>query len=124
MANYAVQLRSTGKVITAYTADAPSHLDLYPYAEYNHIPQPEVADVVVREVSGIAFLRRFNLAQRIAIRELAATDQIANDFMELLNATIAQGVNVNLDDEDTIAGVGYIAANLPDKGISTAVILA
>ena len=39
MPNYVVQDRATGEVVYAYTADEPSHTDVYPYDTYNHIPQ-------------------------------------------------------------------------------------
>jgi hypothetical protein len=77
-----------------------------------------------RYITGLEYLRRFTQAQRIAIRTLAQTDPIAQDLMHLLDATIAQGGQINLLDPDTIAGVGYLAAMLPADGIDTAVILA
>lgn len=116
MANYAVQNRSTGEIVTAYTADAPSHADIYPFDTYNHIPQPEVVVPVVREVSGISYLRRFTQAERIAIRGAASQSAVLDDYLKLLDATISQGGMVNLDDEDTVAAVqmleqvGLIAA--------------
>lgn len=105
MANYAVQNRSTGEIVTAYTADAPSHADIYPFDTYNHIPQPEVVVPVVREVSGISYLRRFTQAERIAIRGAASQSAVLDDYLKLLDATISQGGMVNLDDEDTVAAV-------------------
>jgi len=124
MTTWTVQNRETGEVVHAYTADAVSHADIYPFDTYNHIPQPVVVEVVVREISGIAFLRRFTQAQRIAIRDLAKAVPEVDDFMRLLDATIAQGGIVNLDDPDTIAGVNALAILLPDKGIAPAEILA
>lgn len=108
MPNYAVQIRATGQIITAYTADEPSHADIYPFDTYNHIPQPEVVDVVVREVSGVAYLRRFSQAERIAIRAAASQSAVLDDYLKLLDATIQQGGIVNLDDEDTVAAVNLL----------------
>ena len=105
MFNYAVQNRATGEIVTAYTADAPSHADIYPFDTYNHIPQPEVVVPVVREVSGISYLRRFTQAERIAIRGAASQSAVLDDYLKLLDATISQGGMVNLDDEDTVAAV-------------------
>lgn len=76
-----------------------------------------------RNISGVAYLRRFTQPQRFAIRTLAETDPIAKDLMHLLDSTIAQGGMVNLLDPDTIAGVGYLAAVLPASAIDPAVIL-
>ena len=80
--------------------------------------------VTERFISGVEFLRRFTSAQRIAIRTLTKTDPIADDFMRLLDATIAQGSGVNLMDQDTIDGVGYLAVTIPAAAIDPAVILA
>ena len=80
--------------------------------------------VTERFISGVEFLRRFTSAQRIAIRTLTKTDPIADDFMRLLDATIAQGSGVNLMDQDTIDGVGYLEVTIPAAAIDPAVILA
>ena len=116
MPNYAVQNRATGEIVHAYTADQPSHEDVYPFDTYNHIPQPVVVDVAVREVSGVAYLRRFTQEERIAIREAASQSAVLDDYLKLLDATIQQGGIVDLDDEDTVAAgnlleqAGLIAA--------------
>ena len=84
------------------------------------VPPP----ITERFISGVEFLRRFTSAQRIAIRTLTKTDPVADDFMRLLDATIAQGSGVNLMDQDTIDGVGYLAVTIPAAAIDPAVILA
>lgn len=53
------------------------------------------------------FYRKFTLQERIAIRTLAATDLIAEDFLATLNAAIAGGLNVRSDDHDLIGGLAY-----------------
>lgn len=123
MTIYSVQHRLTGTIVHAYTADGPDHTGTYPFDTYNHIPVPPPAPEP-RTITGIAFLRRFTLAQRIAIRALAATDPIVQDFMALLDAAIAAGGDVYLDDPDTAAGVAYLVAQLPDANIDSSVILA
>ena len=124
MANYAVQDRATGEIVYAYGADHPDHVGTYPFEQFNHIPQPEVVEDAVREVSGLSFLRRFSQAQRIAIRDLTKTNAVVDDFMRLLDATIAQGGMVSLDDDDTVAGVYYLSMELPEWGIVPTEILA
>lgn len=106
--NYAVQNRATGEIVHAYTADQPSHTDIYPFDTYNHIPQAVVIEPVVREVSGVSYLRRFTQAERIAIRGAASQSAILDDYLKLLDATIQQGGIVNLDDEDTVAAVNLL----------------
>lgn len=54
----------------------------------------------------IDFLRRFSGAQRIAIRAAAATDPVIADAMAMLDAA----KSVHLDNDDTIAFTGYLAA--------------
>jgi hypothetical protein len=108
MPNYAVQNRATGEIVHAYTADQPSHEDVYPFDTYNHIPQPVVIEPVVREVSGVSYLRRFTQPERIAIRAAAAQSPVLDDYLRLLDITIAQGGIVNLDDEDTVTAVNML----------------
>lgn len=86
-------------------------------------PLPE-DPITENNISGLAYLRRFSQAQRIAIRELAKTDPVVQDLMHLLDSTIAQGGQINLMDQDTINGVNYLAAVLPAQGIDPLVILA
>lgn len=108
MANYAVQDRATGEIVHAYTADQPSHVGIYPFGQYNHIPQPAVVEPVVREVSGVSYLRRFTQSERIAIRTAASQSAILDDYLKLLDATIQQGGIVNLDDDDTVTAVNLL----------------
>lgn len=117
MTTYAVQNRSTGEIVHAYGAEQANHFDLFPLETYNHIPQPVPAPPVpVREISGVSYLRRFTQEERIRIRAAAASSAVLDDYLKLLDATIAQGGVVNLDDADTVAAVqmleqaGLIAA--------------
>lgn len=109
MSNYIVEDRATGEVVHAYSADAPDHTDVYPFGTYNHILQkPTTAAPVVRMISGVTYLRRFTQAERIAIRAAATQSAVLDDYLRLLDTTIAQGGEVNLDDVDTIAAVGML----------------
>lgn len=108
MTTWTVQNRETGEVVHAYTADAVSHTEAYPFGTYNHIPQPVVVEPVVRDVSGVSYLRRFTQAERIAIRAAAVQSPVLDDYLRLLDITIAQGGVVNLDDLDTIAAVNTL----------------
>jgi hypothetical protein len=56
------------------------------------------------------FYRRFTPAERIAVRALAKTDPIAEDFLHTLDSAIASQVNVRSDDPDTRAGLAYLEA--------------
>jgi len=109
VAEYIVTRRATGEVVYAYSADEATDFPEFPFAQYNHtlkatIEQPAPA----REVSGVSYLRRFSQVERIAIRSAAAGSAVLDDYLKLLDITIAQGGVVNLDDPDTIAAVGLL----------------
>lgn len=63
-----------------------------------------------RNISGVQYLRRFTQAERIRIRDAAAQSPELDDYLKLLDATIAQGGVINLNDPDTIAAVGLLEA--------------
>lgn len=50
------------------------------------------------------FLRRFAIAERIAIREARRTDMVVEDFMSLMEAD----GTVRPKHPDTLAGIGYL----------------
>lgn len=109
MPDFIVTRRSTGEVVYAYAAPEATDFTEFPFAQFNHtikhtIEQPAPA----REISGVAYLRRFSQAERIAIRAAAAGSAVLDDYLKLLDATIAQGGIVNLDDPDTIAAVNLL----------------
>lgn len=109
MSEYVVEVRDTGEVVYAYSADAATDFPEYPFAQYNHVlKKPEVVAPLPREVSGISYLRRFTQNERISIRDAAKDVPQLDDYLKLLDATIAQGNGVNLDDPDTIAAVNML----------------
>lgn len=59
-------------------------------------------------ISGVSYLRRFTQAERIAIRAAAQQSAELDDYLKLLDATIAQGGVVNLLDDDTVAAVNLL----------------
>lgn len=59
-------------------------------------------------ISGVSYLRRFTQAERIAIRAAAQQSAELDDYLRLLDATIAQGGVVNLLDDDTVAAVNLL----------------
>lgn len=104
MSNFKIERRETGEVVYAYTADQATEWPEYPFTTFNHILQIEPAVVPEeRNISGVQYLRRFTQAERIAIRAAASQSAELDDYLKLLDATIAQGGTVDLDDEDLIA---------------------
>lgn len=63
-----------------------------------------------RNISGVQYLRRFTQAERITIRAAASQSPELDDYLKLLDITIAQGGVINLNDPDTIAAVGLLEA--------------
>ncbi|WP_150428864.1 hypothetical protein [Dechloromonas sp. CZR5] len=109
MAEWIVQDRKTGKVVHVYPADDATDFEQFPFSRYNHIPhKPEDAPAPQREITGVSYLRRFSQEERIAIRDAAKTSSVLDDYLKLLDATIAQGGVINLDDPDTVAAVNLL----------------
>jgi hypothetical protein len=109
MTTYAVIRKSDRVEVYRYTADAPIEWDGMGFDEYDHVvvpdPVPPPPPPPPRFVwTGIDFLRRFTVTERIAARTGRTTDPILNDFFSLLEmADIAHS-----DDQDVIAGMGYL----------------
>lgn len=65
---------------------------------------------VERNISGVQYLRRFTQDERIDIRNAAKQSPKLDDYLKLLDITIAQGGVIDLNDPDTIAAVGLLEA--------------
>ena len=98
--NYVVQDRATGEVVDSYTADHPSHEGTYPYATYNHIPQPEVIAPVVRRVSKLEFVARLGDDEFTALLGLARESVDVEKFVKMIDWATpdADGTSIDLDD--------------------------
>jgi len=106
MAEWVVQDRKTGEIVHVYPADDATDFKEFPFSRYNHIPhKPEDAPAPPRDITGVSYLRRFTQDERIAIRDAAKASAVLDDYLKLLDATIAQGGVINLDDHDTVAAV-------------------
>lgn len=68
-------------------------------------PEPE-SEAPTRWVSQAKLKQRIPAAKRIAIRAEGKTNPIVEDFLDLLNST----ADVNLDDPDLVAGMGYLVS--------------
>lgn len=109
MSEWIVENRITGEQVYFYSADNATDFPEYPFAQYNHIlKRPDVTPTPARDISGVSYLRRFTQAERIAIRSAASGSAVLDDYLKLLDITIAQGGVVNLDDPDTIAAVAML----------------
>jgi hypothetical protein len=66
------------------------------------------------------FYQRFTSAERIAVRALASTDAVAEDFYATLQAAIASGTQISTENVDIVDGVNYLAANPTSAPVLTA----
>lgn len=100
MPNYAVQNRATGQVVDSYTADLPSHENIYPYDTYNHIPKPEVVAPAVRRVSKLEFVARLGDDEFTALLGLARESVDVEKFVKMIDWATpeADGTSIDLDD--------------------------
>jgi hypothetical protein len=101
MATY--KIISSGNVIVADQDFVDAH---YPG---NWELVPDVAPIETeRNISGVAYLRRFTQSERITIRAAAAQSPVLDDYLKLMDATIAQGGVINLLDPDTISALSML----------------
>ena len=100
MANYTVQIRSTGETVDSYTADFPSHTDEYPYDTYNPILTPEVIVQVTRRVSKLEFVARLGDEEFTALLSLARESVEVEKFVKMIDwaSTEQDGTSIDLDD--------------------------
>ena len=106
-----VTRKSDGEEVLRYSSDAPVEWAGMEFATHDHTEsteQPVDAPLQERNISGVSYLRRFTQAERIAIRAAAAQSAELDDYLKLLDATIAQGGLVNLNDTDAIAALAMI----------------
>ena len=97
------QINSTGNIILADQAFVDAvHPGDYTLLHDDPVPTPIVT------IPAFDFYRRLTAAERIAIRMLAATDPIANDFLHTLDSAIASGTAVSATDPDLLAGMAYL----------------
>ena len=66
----------------------------------------DFVDKPMRSLSKLDYLRRFTTEERVAVRTVAKTNAVLEDFMVLMDLAS----EINLDDPDTIAGVHMLEA--------------
>lgn len=107
MSVFRVIRKTDRKTVYAYSNDIAVDFAEYPFADFDH-----VAEVVVREdqtiapdpartVTKLEYLRRFTQVERMTIREMAKTNPMLEDYLQMLE--LAQ--DIGLDDPDTVAAV-------------------
>ena len=110
MNTYCVTNKSDGAEVYRYTADAPVEWRGFEFATHDHLValDPVLPSSATRPpplvFQPIEFMRRFTPGERMAVRYLARADQVAEDFLSLLE--IAPVIHAN--DIDVIRGLGYL----------------
>lgn len=101
MSNYVVENRLTGEVVHAYSADAPDHTDIYPFATYNHtLQKPAPAAPVQRRVSKLELVSRLGDAAFTDLLELSKTSVGIEKFVKMIDWATPEpdGTSIDLDD--------------------------
>lgn len=76
------------------------------YVDGKFLPPVEAIKASDTRITGVAFKRRMTQDERIAIRNLAKTNDIAFDFQDLLDSSPA----IHLDDPDVTKGLEMMEA--------------
>jgi hypothetical protein len=86
----------------------------YTYANgvFTAPPAPPAPVAAVKSWPPFVFYRKFTQAERIAAHTLGLTDNIARDFLHLLDNAVASGTAIFVDDPDVIAGLDRLS-NFP-----------
>ncbi len=108
MSTYIVTRKSDGAEVYRYGSEAPIEWVGMGFATHDHTAEPDPVEPALPtqayEWPRLDFLRRFTMAERIAIRAARVTDPILNDFFSLLESAD----NVRSANADTQAGMGYL----------------
>lgn len=108
MTTYIVTRKADGAEVYRYGAESPVEWVGFEFATHAHDPLPDPVEpgspAPVSQWDRLDFLRRFTMAERIAIRAARVTDPILDDFFSLLETA----PTVHNNDPDTLAGMGYL----------------
>ena len=105
---YIVQNRASGVVVYAYTSDEAVDWPEYPFAEFNHIPQPVAGPMPTpkRRVTKLEFIGRIGVAFE-NILTAAKVDVRVELFVRMLDWATPEpdGTSVDLDDPRVVAAL-------------------
>lgn len=99
--NYTVQNRATGEVVYAYNGDTAVDWPEYPFAEFNHIPQPPAGPLPPpqRRVTKLEFVGRLG-ADYIPLLVLSKTNVGIEAFMKMIDWATPDPDSTSLDLND------------------------
>lgn len=108
--NYTVQNRTTGEVVYAYNADVAVDWPEYPFAEFNHIPQPPViAPTPQRRVTKLEFVGRLG-ADYIQLLVLSNTNVGIEAFIKMIDWATPDpnGTSLDLNDPRLVGALNQL----------------
>lgn len=113
MTTYLVTRKSDGTEVYRYQSDAPIEWTGMEFSDYDHTAQAEInpdgsieGAVTGRVMTKLEFLRRFTQEERVAIRTVAKSNPVLEDYMAMID--LAQDIDTS--DPDTQAGVRMLEA--------------
>lgn len=112
MPAFVIIRKSDGVEVCRYIADAPEPWKGWEFDTHDHVPLPEPEpEPTAPAPAGVTltkleYLRRFTAEERIAIRTVAKTNVVLEDYLALLE--LAE--EVRTDDPDTVAAVQLLEA--------------
>ncbi len=114
MTTYIVTRKSDGAEVYRYQAEFPCEWPGMEFADYDHTAQVEInpdgsieGAVTGRVMTKLEFLRRFTAEERIAIRTVAKSNPVLEDYMAMID--LAQDIDTS--DIDTQTGVRMLEAS-------------
>ena len=122
MSTWQVTERATGKVVYAYTADAPVEWPGMEYATHNHNKVIEVVEAPKRRLTKLELIGRMGEAVFVAIIGMAQQSVEMAAWVEMVRMTTPEpdGTSIDLDDPRTVAGLNAIEPVLVAQGIVSA----
>lgn len=109
--NNAVQNRASGVVVYAYTSDEAVAWPEYPFAEFNHIPQPVAGPMPVqqRRVTKLEFVGRLG-DDYIPLLVASKSNVGIEAFMRMIDWATPDpdGTSLDLDDPRIVGALGQL----------------
>lgn len=109
--NYTVQNRASGVVVYAYTSDEAVDWPEYPFAEFNHIPQPVAGPMPVqqRRVTKLEFVGRLG-DDYIPLLVASKSNVAIEAFMKMIDWATPEhdGTSLDLNDPRIIGALNQL----------------
>ena len=108
--NYTVQNRATGAVVYAYSEDVATEWPEYPFAEFNHIPQPATpAAALSRRVTKLEFVGLLG-DDYIALLVASKSSATIEAFMKMIDWATPDpdGTSLDLNDQRIVGALNQL----------------